>query len=120
MVGVLDSCVEQHRNVQDDQIALNLALYGTKVRWARADSDPSCFALDSQRLERFCEQSDVDIVGQTMAPAGVRMLALSHSRFWRHDVAQFAHEDVFVCHPNSAKTAEDKRARLRALGVWFV
>jgi hypothetical protein len=122
-IAYLDRCIEENRSLFCDQVAMNLALVGGHPLWhcehpdwrLPGDGDPHDMA---EREAAFVKFAKYPIEGE-LQDGGVRLLALPHDKFWRHERVSTRLSDMIVCHPNSPKDDLQKMAVLDAMGIRF-
>ena len=122
-VAFLDECILQNQIIFCDQIALNLALLVAEPEWRCAHPEwqpPATGAPHDQAAHEaaFAKYAGFPIIS-TLQPGGLRVMALPHDQFWRHEVVPIAMSDVLVCHPNSPKDDLEKMKILTAMGLRF-
>ena len=119
-VALAEDCLREQRVVQDDQLALNLALLENDVRWNNLNKELNASSFDAMRdveLEASFEAAgSVSIEGETNH-RDIVVLALAHHQFWRHGFVNFDLNEVIICHPNSLKCESSKIDNLRRRGV---
>lgn len=119
-LALIDSCIAEHRQVEDDQVALNLALLSARTRWAEPppDTNYSRMIPKDQLIAAFSRDGREPICGRT--ETGLDVIALPHHQFWRHEWFPSKRSEMFVCHPNAPKNDGEKLRRLGELGVLYV
>jgi len=120
-IAFLDSCLNESRRVQDDQIALNLALVEADTVWPHLElgtgasaSDPGA-ALEGIRAS-FVRLARRPLRGWTRR-YGLDLLALPHHQFWRHSLVPATLSEMVVCHPNSPKDELGKIKIFNSMGI---
>jgi hypothetical protein len=120
VVEFVETCIDAHRRVQDDQVALNVALLAAGTRWARnLATDSVACGTQADVMAAFLREARSTFLGTTASPK-FTVQALPHHEFWRHDFVDADPADMIVCHPNAAKSEGDKLRRFEELGVRFV
>jgi Nucleotide-diphospho-sugar transferase len=119
-VALAEGCLREHRIVQDDQLAMNLALLENDIRWKqpdiRLDASSSLETRDIGLEASFEAVARFPIEGKAnLRPIAVE--ALAHHQFWRHDSVPFDPNEIIVCHPNSPKGETEKLNILMRRGV---
>ena len=120
-ISFLDSCVNESRQVQDDQIALNLALVEADAVWPHLE-----LGTDASAWHPGATPEDIRASFATMARRplrgwtrryGLDLLALPHHQFWRHSLVPATLSEMVVCHPNSPKDELGKIRIFNAMGI---
>ncbi len=120
-IAFLDSCLNESREVQDDQIALNLALVEADAVWPHLELGTGASAwrpgasLEDIRAS-FATMARRPLRGWTRR-FGLDLLALPHHQFWRHSLVTGTLADMVVCHPNSPKDELGKIKIFNAMGI---
>ena len=120
-IAFLDSCLNEARQVQDDQIALNLALVEADAVWPHLElgTGPSAWhpgaTLEDIRAS-FATMARRPLRGWTRR-YGLDLLALPHHQFWRHSLVTTTLAEMVVCHPNSPKDELGKIKIFNAMGI---
>ncbi len=120
-IAFLDSCLSEARQVQDDQIALNLALVEADAVWPHLElgTGPSAWhpgaTLEDIRAS-FATMARRPLRGWTRR-YGLDLLALPHHQFWRHSLVTTTLAEMVVCHPNSPKDELGKIKIFNAMGI---
>jgi hypothetical protein len=119
-IGLLDACVNEHRGVQDDQVALNLALLAAGTRWVqnapRFDAERG--RTEADVISDFRSAARRSIWGKT-TEYDLDVMALPHHQFWRHNWLRADRSEMVVCHPNTPKDDGEKMKRFEDLGVRY-
>ncbi len=120
-IALLKACIDEHQGVQDDQVAINLALLSAGTCWER---NLRCPALEEKRTDAdlisdFRREGKRQIRGRT-TEHGLDVVALPHDQFWRHNWFDSDLSEMIVCHPNTEKSDSGKRQRFKELGLWYV
>jgi hypothetical protein len=123
-IDFLDLCVHECRQVQDDQIALNLALLEADTAWSRQEPGPGASAWQPSATPAdlqawFAMMARYPLRGRTQR-YGLDLLALPHHQFWRHNCVAASRAEMVVCHPNSPKNEQRKLKIFDALGIQTV
>jgi hypothetical protein len=94
----------------DDQVTLNRVLRRYAIGW---DSAPPA------RWEH-CAIADgwTEPIRGSSATTALRLAALPHAYFQRHEVTVRHRGHAVICHPNSPKNERDKIDVLRSFGLW--
>jgi hypothetical protein len=120
-IAFLDSCVNESRQIQDDQIALNLALVEADAVWPHLELGTGASAwhpgaaLEEIRAS-FATMARRPLRGWTRR-YGLDLLALPHHQFWRHSLVPATLSEMVVCHPNSPKDELGKIKIFNAMGI---
>jgi hypothetical protein len=120
-IAFLDSCLNESRQVQDDQIALNLALVEADAVWPHLELGTGASAwhpgaaLEDIRAS-FATMARRPLRGWTRRH-GLDLLALPHHQFWRHSLVPATLSEMVVCHPNSPKDELGKIRTFNAMGI---
>lgn len=120
-IALLEECIAEHREVQDDQVAMNLAFMSADTNW---NLDECCSNSGRKRTNE--ELIDAfKLVGRrpirgTMRSLGLDVVALPHHQFWRHNWFAAAQSEMVVCHPNTPKSNKAKKECFKNLGMWYV
>lgn len=120
-ITLLEECIAEHRGVQDDQVAMNLAFMSADSCW---DQDGRCSDSGKKRTNEELID-DFKLVGRrpirgTMTRLGLAVVALPHHQFWRHNWFDAAQSEMLVCHPNTPKSNKAKKECFKNLGMWYV
>ncbi len=118
-IRFVDTCIDEHRRVQDDQVAFNLALLKVDTAWEKSTAFDPCIHTDRQALVRTFLRASRDAIIGRAAGGGLALLALPHDQFWRHEWVTAERSSMYVCHPNSPKDAARKMVRLSELDATF-
>jgi hypothetical protein len=120
-IAFLDSCLNESMQVQDDQIALNLALVEADPVWPHLELGTGSSAwhpgatLEDIRAS-FAAMARRPLRGWTRR-FGLDLLALPHHQFWRHSLVTTTLSEMVVCHPNSPKDEPAKIKIFNAMGI---
>ncbi len=118
--ALLEACVEEHKGVQDDQVAMNLALLSAGIHWADnircSKAEP---VGEANLISDFRRRGRRPIRGRA-TQHGLDIIALPHHQFWRHDWFDSDQTEMVICHPNAAKRDNEKIKRFEELGVLYV
>lgn len=119
-IALLEACVNEHRGVQDDQVAFNLALLGAGTRWIESvtRSGPERRRTEANLISAFRQAARRAIRGTT-TEYGLDIMALPHHQFWRHDWLGVDRSEMVICHPNTPKDDREKMKRFEELGVRY-
>jgi hypothetical protein len=122
-VAFLDRCIDENRLLLCDQVAINLALLDSQPEWRcehpdwRVPGDGASHEI-SDREVAFAKFARYGITGE-LRRDGVRVLALPHDQFWRHEIVKTPVSDMVVCHPNSPKDDLGKTKIFDGMGIRF-
>ena len=116
----LDDCLMQARGVQDDQLAMNLALLQADAEWPHVHDIRRPLEQEGSLPPNI--QSSFNLLARRplqgmIGHLGLQLLALPHHQFWRHDEIAAPLAEMVVCHPNSPKAASEKIKVFNALGI---
>jgi hypothetical protein len=114
--GFVKDCIREQKKVQDDQLALNLALLDGVSSWQGFGATDQCHD-DTQA--KFVARAKVPIKGH-LDRHGLELLALAHHEFWRHSLVPTSPSEMVICHPNSPKCDADKMKCFEELQVNFL
>lgn len=119
-IALLEACVNEHRGVQDDQVALNLALLGAGTRWPQSvpRSDTERCRNEADLISEFRRAARRAIRGRA-TKYGLDVMALPHHQFWRHDWLEADRCEMVICHPNTPKDDSEKMKRFKELGLRY-
>jgi hypothetical protein len=122
-IAFLERCIEEHRLLLSDQVAMNLALLEGEPDWHCENADwmlPSGgVPHDRGSLEAaFAKYVKSPIQGE-LRQGGLQVLALPHDKFWRHGWVTSTLPDMVICHPNSPKDDLEKMKIFDAMGLRF-
>ena len=101
--ALLNSAIRIQKKSYDDQIALNVALWKTNIKWQII---PQTLGL-MERKKYFNDISNKNINGIGVK-TGIKIKALSPKTFWRNDIVPFEISKAILFHPNSLKNSTDK------------
>jgi hypothetical protein len=120
-IELLAACVREHQGVQDDQVALNLALFAAGTRWASGTrlSGSERRRTEADVISDFRRLARTAIRGKITAHS-LDVAALPHHQFWRHDWLDTDRSEMIICHPNTPKDDSEKMRRFEELGVRYV
>lgn len=119
----VERCIEEHRMVLSDQVAVNLALLEADPNWTcdspnwtlpDADVEYARPALE----ELFARHANIPIRGK-LRSGGLNVLGLPHNQFWRHEIVASPREETVICHPNSPKDDSEKMKIFRMMNLCF-
>jgi hypothetical protein len=112
----LDRISAIQQEVNDDQLAFNLALLDEGVRWDL----PAALAADAQYTrDEFITHAPMRIQGRTEG-LGLSLEALPADTFWRHEFVPWNLETAVLAHPNAPRDLDKKLETFRRiLGAKF-
>jgi hypothetical protein len=116
----LDYCLTQAWGVQDDQVAMNLALLQADAEWPHVHEIRRPLAQEGSlppNIQRSFKLLARRPLHGMINHLGLQLLALPHHQFWRHDEIVAPLSEMVVCHPNSPKVASEKINVFNALGI---
>lgn len=118
--ALVNDCIREHRHVQCDQLAMNLALLSAGTTWQldALRQQGNSATLEDDPKNFFRAVARVPISGR-IERYNLPCLALPHHTFWRHDWVPASPDEIIVCHPNTAKKDTAKIRRCEELGVRF-
>jgi hypothetical protein len=117
VVSFLDDCIQEHRKVQSDQLALNLALLEADTHWPSHHVNGRPYGqshLQQEDLRLLFETTARDSIVGSADRYGLAVLALPHHEFWRHSFVRCSQSEMVICHPNSPK---DDKEKIKVLGA---
>lgn len=119
--ALLEACIDEHRGVQDDQVAMNLALLSAGTRWAQNVLRPDLERVrtEADLISDFRREGRRPIRGRTKEHS-LELMALPHHQFWRHNWFDMDRSEMVICHPNTAKSDGEKMKRFEELGMSYV
>jgi hypothetical protein len=122
-IPFVERCIEAHRVLYCDQLAMNLALLDEEPDWWCEQADwmlpaPGVHHDRSSLEVAFSRYAKYPIRGE-LRKERLEVLALCHDKFWRHACVTSSLPDTVVCHPNSPKDDLEKMKILEAAGLRF-
>jgi Nucleotide-diphospho-sugar transferase len=111
VASFVDHCIREHRTVQSDQLALNLALLDADTCWptpGASDRPVSQSNLQQDELNILFEAAARNSIVGRVNRYGFNVLALPHREFWRHSFVRCHRSEMVICHPNSPKNDQEK------------
>lgn len=104
-ISFINNAIEEQTKVYSDQIAMNIALWESNIRWFNPFSEKQQELLtfkEDERISFFIYIHDKEIIG-TSLENGLNVCALSTRAYWRNDFVPANMENVILFHPNSPK-----------------
>jgi hypothetical protein len=123
-VAFLERCIEENRQLFDDQVVMNLTLLAGDPHWHCEDPEwtlpDAVYQGDRSALQlAFAKYASRPIKGKLRA-GNVHLLALPHDKFWRHELVVSPIDGMAVCHPNSPKDDLEKMRLFERIGLRFL
>jgi hypothetical protein len=119
----LERCIEEHRLLFCDQVAMNLVLLEGDPDWRCEYADwmlpVGAVQHDRGSLEAAFAKCVKSPIKGELRQGGLQVLALPHDKFWRHGWVTTSLRDMVICHPNSPKDDLEKMKLLDSMGLRF-
>jgi hypothetical protein len=108
-IELLNNSIVKQFKVYSDQIALNLALWESNIKWEYTQNKKDDYHtfIESERKDFFIQNHKNKIHGVS-DKNGLKVCALPTDSFWRNDFVPIEISNVIVFHPNSPKIEEGK------------
>lgn len=112
-INLVNSAIKIQKKTYDDQIALNVALWKSNVKWLKAQSVSN--NLESKEREKYFTFNSNKTIYGIGVKTGIRLKALPPAMFWRNDIVPLEISKVILFHPNSEKIEVEKLKKLKPI-----
>lgn len=106
-IDFIKKTINRQLKVYSDQIALNIALWESEIKWIYQKSIIHEKYHKKERKEFFIKNHEKEIIGVSKIN-NLKISALPTSLYWRNDFVPFKSSGVYVFHPNSPKSEREK------------
>lgn len=106
-IELLNNVIEEQLKVYSDQLAFNIALWKSKIKWRYSNNSEKGQTEKLDTKDFFIENHKKKIFG-IAETRGIKFCALPTYSFWRNDFIPFNPINILVFHPNSPKSSEGK------------
>lgn len=108
-IQLLNMAIERQEKVYSDQIALNIALWESDIKWEYPQNKKKDYqAVAKSEGKDFFIQNHKNKIHGVSEESGLKVCALPTDSFWRNDFVPLEISNVIVFHPNSPKVEEGK------------